>query len=56
MTLNGKIEYPKELEAEIQEICELVNQGEQEEAFHLLRELQKQADIQIYIDGIDNAR
>ena len=43
--LNGRIEYPKEMESEIQKVCELANQGEQEEAVHLLRELQKQADI-----------
>ena len=52
--LNGRIEYPKEMESEIQKVCELANQGESEEAFCLLRELQQHADIQIYIDGVDN--
>ena len=51
---NGRIEYPKEMEAEIQKVCELANQGEGEEAFRLLRELQKQADIKVYIDEISD--
>ena len=46
-TLNGRIEYPKELDSEIQEICDLVNRGEQEKAFHRLRELQKQGKVDI---------
>ena len=49
-TLNGRIEYPKELETEIQEICELANQGEGEEAFHLLRDLQKQGKVDIILE------
>ena len=49
---NGRIKYPKEMEAEIQKVCELANQGEGEEAFRLLRELQKQADIKVYIEDI----
>ena len=53
-TANGRIEYPKEIEAEIQKVCELANQGQCEEAFRLLRELQKQADITLYIDDIGN--
>ena len=46
---NGRIEYPKEMETEIQKVCELANQGKDEEAFRLLHDLQKQADIKIYI-------
>ena len=47
---NGRIEYPKEMEAEIQKVCELADEGKGEEAFLLLGELQKQADIKVYID------
>ena len=49
----GRIQYPKEVETEIQKVCELANQGKSEEAFHLLRELQQHADIQVYIDGFE---
>ena len=49
---NGRIEYPKEMEAEIQKVCELADEGKGDEAFLLLGELQKQADIKIYIDDI----
>ena len=45
---NGRIEYPKEMEAEIQKVCELANEGKGEEVFLLLGELQKQADIKLY--------
>lgn len=50
VTLNGRIEYPKEMESEIQEVCDLVNQGEQEEAFRLLRELLKQDEVDIILE------
>ena len=46
---NGRIAYPKEMESEVQKVCELANQGKGEEALHLLRELQQHADIQVYI-------
>ena len=45
--VNGRIEYPKEVEDEIQKVCELANQGKGEEAFLLLGELQKQANIKL---------
>ena len=51
---NGRIEYPKELEAEIQKVCELANQGEGEAALRELRDLQQQADIKVYIDVLEN--
>ena len=54
MNIEGRIEYPKELEAEIQAVCDLANQGEQEEAFRLLRDLQEQGKVNIILeDRID---
>ena len=51
---NGRIEYPQEMEAEIQKVYELADEGKGEEAFLLLGELQKQADIKVYIDDLEN--
>lgn len=54
MILNGRVEYPKEMENEIQEIWDLANQGKQEEALRLLRDLQKQGEVDIILeDGVD---
>lgn len=54
MILNGRVEYPKEMENEIQRVCDLANQGKQEEALRLLRDLQKQGEVDIILeDGVD---
>lgn len=54
MILNGRVEYPKEMENEIQEVCDLANQGKHEEALRLLRDLQKQGEVDIILeDGVD---
>ena len=47
---NGRIAYPKEMEAEVQKVCELANQGKMDEVFRLLRDLQKQGKVDIILE------